>query len=343
MRRLLLALFAFLALPAPAQAAWVWPVSGDVITPYRNGTDPYAPGQHRGIDIAAPVGAPVVAAAGGDVRFAGTAGSSGLTIGVRTEDGFDTSYLHLSSIAVRAGARVSAGERIGAVGTSGTRSASAPHLHFGMRDAGTRHGYHDPLGFLPPSAPPAAEPPAAAPAPAREPAPPATAPVPAVAPGVRPEPGPGYDPEAVPRRAPSGARVRRRAPRPALRPRTAPRPAGAPRGAPSSLPPARSPHGASPLTHVSRRAPLRPAPWASGQHHAPKAGSVAAAQSPAAPRSLAGPRSPAGRAGPDIGMALACAGLLLAAALLALTGHGHPGGARRRQRLARVLPLLGRR
>ena len=52
-----------------------------------------------------------MAAAGGEVRFAGTAGSSGLTVSVRTGDGFDTSYLHLSSLAVRAGARVSAGER----------------------------------------------------------------------------------------------------------------------------------------------------------------------------------------------------------------------------------------
>src|SRR5262245_55254085 len=98
---------AFLAAPATARAAWVWPVSGDVITPYRNGTDPYASGQHRGIDIAAPIGTPVVAAAGGEVRFAGMAGSSGLTISIRTGDAYDASYLHLSSAAVNAGARVS--------------------------------------------------------------------------------------------------------------------------------------------------------------------------------------------------------------------------------------------
>src|SRR3954451_16470181 len=160
MRRLFPLLIAFLALtaifaPAPsAYAAWVWPVAGKVITPYRNGADPYAGGQHRGIDITAPVGTPVVAAAGGAVRFAGTAGSSGLTISIRTGDGYDTSYLHLSSLAVRAGAQVSAGERIGAVGTTGVRSAAAPPPPLGARDPGPRHDYHDPLTLLPPAPPP---------------------------------------------------------------------------------------------------------------------------------------------------------------------------------------------
>jgi murein DD-endopeptidase MepM/ murein hydrolase activator NlpD len=158
MRRLLLVLTAFLsvaaALAAPAEAAWLWPVRGEVITQYRNGSDPYAGGQHRGIDIAAAVGTPVGAAAGGEVRFAGTAGSSGLTVSVRTGDGYDTSYLHLSSIAVRAGERVAGGERLGAVGTTGERSATAPHLHFGVREAGTRYAYVDPLSLLPPTAAP---------------------------------------------------------------------------------------------------------------------------------------------------------------------------------------------
>src|SRR4051812_31180159 len=104
-QRLLAATAALVALLliAPAawgfrRAAWVWPVQGEVITSYRNGDDPYAAGQHRGIDIAAEVGAPVVAATGGEVRFAGTVGSAGLTVSIRTADGhFDTSYLHLSS------------------------------------------------------------------------------------------------------------------------------------------------------------------------------------------------------------------------------------------------------
>jgi hypothetical protein len=189
----------------PAGASWVWPARGDVITPYRNGTDPYATGQHRGIDIAAPTGAAVRAAAGGDVRFAGTSGSSGLAISIRTADGYDTSYLHLSSLEVRAGARVSAGARIGAVGTTGTtgtRSATTPHLHFGVRTAGTRHAYHDPLALLSPAPPasPAPEPPPPAPAPRPEPSPPEP---------VR-EPLPAPVPEPLPR----GAQLATEAPKP---------------------------------------------------------------------------------------------------------------------------------
>src|SRR5688500_6215627 len=189
MRRLLLTLTAFLLLCAPAHASWTWPVRGDVITSYRNGDDPYAAGQHRGIDIAGGVGAPVVAAAGGEVRFAGVAGSSGLTVSIRTANGFDTSYLHLSSTAVRAGTTVRAGDPVGAVGTSEAPSAGVPPLHFAVREAGSRHAYRDPLDFLP-AAPPALEPPAGpAPAPAPQPVP--LAPSPRGVPVGRPTPAPG--------------------------------------------------------------------------------------------------------------------------------------------------------
>src|SRR5438874_10034922 len=134
--------------PASAGSDWRWPVRGPVITPYRNGADPYAGGQHRGIDIGAPAGTPVIAATAGTVTYAGLAGSSGLTVAVRTDDGrFDTSYLHLSSIGVARGDRVAGGDGIGAVGTTGRRSTEEPHLHFGVRDAGTRFAYRDPLDF----------------------------------------------------------------------------------------------------------------------------------------------------------------------------------------------------
>src|SRR3954467_4405247 len=98
------------AAPADGSASWAWPVRGEVITPYRNGADPYAGGQHRGIDIAAPLATPVLAATSGSVAFSGSAGSSGLTVSVRTADGrFDTSYLHLSSTSVHNGARIDRG------------------------------------------------------------------------------------------------------------------------------------------------------------------------------------------------------------------------------------------
>src|SRR4051812_50113826 len=91
----------FLLVPAsPCLAAgdWDWPVRGHVLTEFRNGDAPYAAGQHRGVDIGAPVGTPVVSAAAGTVEFAGAVGSSGLVVSERTADGrYELSYLHLSS------------------------------------------------------------------------------------------------------------------------------------------------------------------------------------------------------------------------------------------------------
>jgi hypothetical protein len=205
-----------LLLPAPARgdSAWTWPVRGELITAYRNADDPYAAGQHRGIDIAAGRGAPVVAATDGSVTFAGVAGSSGITVGVRTGDGrFDTSYLHLSSAAVRRGDSIRRGDRVGAVGTSGRRSAEQPHLHFGVREAGSDHAYRDPLDFLP-----------QLPAPPAEPEAPRGAPAPVATP-LRPSPAPAGAPRSEP------ARARRPLPAPRLR-----RPVGSPGRAPRLAP-----------------------------------------------------------------------------------------------------------
>ena len=241
---------AALALAPSAHAAWVWPVRGELISTYRNGDDPYAGGQHRGIDIAAPLGARVVAATGGEVRFAGVAGSSGLTVSVRTADGFDTSYLHLSSLAVRRGDGVDSGDVLGAVGTSGRRSAVQPHLHFGVREAGTRHAYRNPLDFLPGvPAPPPAEAPDPAPVPLPAPAPPVPAPAPAAGRAPTSEPAPREAPRRVPlggrapRRVPAGGRAPRGVPAHGHAP--APGPAAAPSPAPRALlEPGRSPHPA---------------------------------------------------------------------------------------------------
>jgi hypothetical protein len=320
MRRFVLTLTAFFVMTTPAHATWVWPVSGEVITPYRNGTDPYATGQHRGIDIGAPVGTPVVAAAGGDVRFAGTAGSSGVTISIRTGDGYDTSYLHLSSLSVRAGAHVSAGERIGAVGTTGVRSAPAPHLHFGVRDAGTRHDYHDPLAFLPPPTA-APEPPVAtpvpAPAPAAHPAPPAgapvtapraaPAPVPALRRGPRLHPAPHRRATPLPRAAPQPRAVPERAPAPnsltAPAPRTALHTPSVPAGQSARHPAA---------VHTQR--PRNPAPRTAPVSRSPRRAAHAEAN-----QQVAG-QADGSDNGLDVGWIAACGGLLLVAALLGVSG-----------------------
>jgi murein DD-endopeptidase MepM/ murein hydrolase activator NlpD len=91
---------------------------------------------HNGVDYAAPAGAPVAAVAGGLVTFAGWSGGGGRTVKVRHASGYESEYLHLSSIApgVRAGARLGQGELVGRVGATGL--ATGPHLHYGLRRDG---------------------------------------------------------------------------------------------------------------------------------------------------------------------------------------------------------------
>mgnify|MGYP005855334045 CR=1 FL=1 len=83
---------------------------------------------HLGVDYAAPAGSPVQAVAAGVVRKAGREGASGNMIRIRHASGYDTAYLHLSSIRVKSGARVSQGDIIGYVGSSGL--STGPHLDF---------------------------------------------------------------------------------------------------------------------------------------------------------------------------------------------------------------------
>ena len=64
----------------PAARAWSWPTDGIVLRAFLLGGDPYAPGQHRGIDVAAEPGAPVRAPAPGTVAFAGIVPTGGKTV-----------------------------------------------------------------------------------------------------------------------------------------------------------------------------------------------------------------------------------------------------------------------
>lgn len=89
---------------------------------------------HLGVDYRAPEGAPVVAVSDGVVLSAGMAGASGRLVHMRHANGFESEYLHLSSISVRAGERVQQGEVIGRVGSSGL--ATGPHLDYRLKKNG---------------------------------------------------------------------------------------------------------------------------------------------------------------------------------------------------------------
>jgi murein DD-endopeptidase MepM/ murein hydrolase activator NlpD len=94
------------------------------------------------VDIAAPSGTTVRAAASGSVIYAGGMGGYGNIVVIDHGGGMATAYAHLSAIWVGGGS-VSQGQGIGAVGCTG--SCTGPHLHFEVRINGSPV---DPLGYL---------------------------------------------------------------------------------------------------------------------------------------------------------------------------------------------------
>jgi murein DD-endopeptidase MepM/ murein hydrolase activator NlpD len=123
----------------PSAAGFVWPVSGPVTSGFgwRWGR------MHEGIDIAAPTGAPIVAAASGTVIYAGWMDGYGQLVVVDHGGGIATAYAHMSSIAAGGGQSVSQGQVVGYVGCTGHCFGS--HLHFEVRVNGQAV---DPLGYL---------------------------------------------------------------------------------------------------------------------------------------------------------------------------------------------------
>src|SRR5215475_10180809 len=97
MARTLIAVLLAALVVTPVARAWSWPVAGPVLRPFVLGDDPYAGGQHRGIDIGAPSGTPVRVPASGAVSFAGTVPTGGKTVTIRTEDGYAVTLLHLGT------------------------------------------------------------------------------------------------------------------------------------------------------------------------------------------------------------------------------------------------------
>jgi murein DD-endopeptidase MepM/ murein hydrolase activator NlpD len=97
---------------------------------------------HAGVDLAAPAGSPVVAAADGVVAYANWLGSYGLLVTLRHASGFETRFAHLSRILVSPGQLVTRGQTLGLVGSTGR--STGPHLHYEVRQNGTAI---DPLAF----------------------------------------------------------------------------------------------------------------------------------------------------------------------------------------------------
>jgi murein DD-endopeptidase MepM/ murein hydrolase activator NlpD len=123
--------------PVPSGDGMVRPAEGRISSEFGPRVHPVTGKNrpHTGIDVAAPVGAPIRAAAAGTVTFAGVRGGYGNLIIIDHGGGRETSYAHNSANAVSAGDRVSAGARIGAVGATG--QVTGPHLHFEVRIDGT--------------------------------------------------------------------------------------------------------------------------------------------------------------------------------------------------------------
>jgi murein DD-endopeptidase MepM/ murein hydrolase activator NlpD len=99
--------------------------------------DPFGRGnrRHEGIDMAGASGSPIYSTADGVVIQAGTASGYGKVIKIRHEFGIQTVYGHLSRIRVEKGQRVSRGDRIGDMGSTGRSTGT--HLHYEVRVDGS--------------------------------------------------------------------------------------------------------------------------------------------------------------------------------------------------------------
>jgi murein DD-endopeptidase MepM/ murein hydrolase activator NlpD len=126
-----------------------------VLSPSATVTSPFSEGRrhpildvvrpHRGLDIAAPAGTPILAPAPGTVQFAGNGPRSyGLMVEIDHGFGFVTRFAHASRVLVQTGDRVQTGHRVALVGATGL--VTGPHLHYEV----LLHGRQvDPALFLP--------------------------------------------------------------------------------------------------------------------------------------------------------------------------------------------------
>jgi murein DD-endopeptidase MepM/ murein hydrolase activator NlpD len=105
----------------------------DLSSPFGSRRDPFFGGwaHHSGLDFRGETGEPVHAAGAGTVEAAGRNGGYGLAVDIDHGNGLSTRYGHLSAILVREGQRVTAGQVIGRIGSTGR--STGPHLHWETR------------------------------------------------------------------------------------------------------------------------------------------------------------------------------------------------------------------
>jgi hypothetical protein len=126
---------------AHPRADWRWPLRGPLVGRFRfTPGAPYARGQRRGIDVAAPPGTEVRAACAGPVTFAGALPRFGRAVSVRCGALLAT-YLRLARVEVSRGAIVAPGQPLGTLGATGV-------LRLGARRAADRRAYLDPVTLL---------------------------------------------------------------------------------------------------------------------------------------------------------------------------------------------------
>lgn len=111
----------------------IWPTEGWISSGFGERLSPFSGKKelHKGIDISAPMGAPVYAPADGTVVMAADADNSGNSVTIDHNGGLTSSYNHLKEFTVERGQSVAKGELIGYVGDTG--QSTGPHLHYEVR------------------------------------------------------------------------------------------------------------------------------------------------------------------------------------------------------------------
>ena len=124
----------------------VWPCASTRVTSEfgkRNSPTAGASTYHKGIDIGASTGTAIYAAASGTVTEAGYSSSRGNYVVIYHSNGVSTAYMHCSALYVSSGDKVSQGQTIAAVGSTGISTGS--HLHFSVIEDGT---YVNPRNYV---------------------------------------------------------------------------------------------------------------------------------------------------------------------------------------------------